>query len=303
MKSGQEQFPSAARLKSILPLWPLLPAAFYLITFLFVVLSYLLYLSFSTASGAFPTLATAGNVFAMNEFRQAFVSTLLFVIVGTPLELVAGLALAMLIYKPFFLRSIVRTLFIIPLAVPGLVTATLLFIIFDSNGGFMNHILMGKYWFFPHVIRHAVDWRGAQWSALSVAMIGKIWRDVPISMLILLGGINAIDPELFDAAKTMGAGLRQRFRYVILPLIIPAISSVLLLRSIEMWKEFIFPYILAGRYHLLGTLIEFLYMEWGGKYEHEAAFVALVLVGCIVVSVAVFMFLVDIVRRMVSDVR
>ena len=63
-----------------------------------------------------------------------------------------------------------------------------------------------------------------------------------------------------------------------LPLLIPSISSVILLRSIEMWKEFIFPFVLAGQYNLFGTLIESLYNNWG--YSHEAAAVALILVAC-----------------------
>ena len=77
---------------------------------------------------------------------------------------------------------------------------------------------------------------------------------MPISMLILLAGLNAIDPELFDAAKTLGAGFRARLWHIILPLLIPSCATVILLRSIEMWKEFIFPFVLAGKYSLLGTL-------------------------------------------------
>jgi ABC-type spermidine/putrescine transport system permease subunit II len=93
----------------------------------------------------------------------------------------------------------------------------------------------------------------------------------------------------------MGAGLWQQLRHVILPLLIPSISAVVLLRSIEMWKEFIFPFVLAGRYHLLGTLIESLYNNWG--YSHEAAIVALILVGCIVIGAAIFMQCMNVVQR------
>jgi ABC-type sugar transport system permease subunit len=126
--------------------------------------------------------------------------------------------------------------------------------------------------------------------------MGKVWRDMPISMLILLAGLNAIDPELFDAARTMGAGLRQRMRHIILPLIMPSMSAVMLLRSIEMWKEFIFPFVLAGRHNLLGTLIESLYNDWG--YSHEAAVVALILVVCIIVSALLLMYTMELFKRL-----
>jgi ABC-type Fe3+ transport system permease subunit len=110
-------------------------------------------------------------------------------------------------------------------------------------------------------------------------------------MLILLAGLSAIDPELFDAAKTMGAGFRARLRYIILPMLIPSCATVLLLRSIEMWKEFIFPFVLAGKYSMFGTLIESLYNDWGAT--HEAAVVALVLVACIIVTAFVFLVVME----------
>lgn len=105
---------------------------------------------------------------------------------------------------------------------------------------------------------------------------------MPISMLILLAGLNNIDPELFDAAKTMGASLKRRIFSIIIPMILPSISAVLLLRSVEMWKEFIFPFVLAGRNRLLGTLIDYYYNSLGNS--HMAAAVAIVMVVCIVIS-------------------
>jgi ABC-type Fe3+ transport system permease subunit len=129
-------------------------------------------------------------------------------------------------------------------------------------------------------------------------MLGKIWRDMPITMLILLSGLNTIDPELFDAAKTMGATMRTRLVKIVVPLIMPSISAVLLLRSVEMWKEFIFPFVLAGRYRLLGTLIDFYYNDVGNS--HKAAAVAMILVGCILVSSFFLFVIMDYVQKVTS---
>ncbi len=289
--------------KKIQDIWPLLPAAIYLLVFLIIVMTYLLMMSFSGSDGSFPSLKPLLTVFSMPEFKNALLNTFLFVLIGTPLELIAGLFLALLIYQSFYLRGVIRSIFIIPVAIPGLVTATLLFILFDTQGGFINHLLMGKYWIFPGVIEKSIDWRGTKVFSLGLSLMGKVWRDMPISMLILLAGLNSIDPQLFDAAKTMGAGIRQRIRYIIIPLIIPSISAVVLLRSIEMWKEFIFPYILAGRYNLLGTLIESLYINWFGKYENEAAIVALILLVCIVGSAIFFIWAIELLQRVLSDIK
>src|SRR5690606_18869415 len=95
-----------------------------------------------------------------------------------------------------------------------------------------------------------------EYTAIGLSIIGKVWRDTPISMLILLAGLQSIDESQYEAAKTMGANGIKRFLYITIPLLIPAISTVLVLRSIEAWKEFIFPYILAPSYPILGTLIE-----------------------------------------------
>ncbi len=283
-------------------IWPLLPAALYLLSFLFVVLIYLIGLSFSAPTsdaGAFPTLQTIAKVVSMPQFRSALVNTTVFVIIGTPLELLVGIVLSLILYRHFIGRNFVRGILVLPLAVPALVTAILLFILFDYPGGHINHLLMGKYPLFPAVLSNPINWRGSEFFALSVSMIGKLWRDMPISMLIILAGLLSIDPELFDAAKTMGGGWATQFRHVVLPLIVPSISAVLLLRSIEMWKEFIFPFVLAGQTDLLGTFIESLYNDWG--YSNEAAVVALVLVGCIIVTTIVLLGITELLRRLVFE--
>ncbi len=288
---------STGILRLLKDVWPLLPAAIYLFGFLLIVISYLVGLSL-TAIGpsgeVFPTFKSYAQVFASHDFRDALVNTLVFMVIGTPLELLIGLVLALIAYRLFFFRTIFKSVLLIPLAIPALVTATLLLIIFDYPGGHANHVLMGHYGF-PAVLSDPINWRGSKLFALGVSMAGKVWRDMPISMLILLAGLISIDPELIEAAKSMGAGLRQRLRFLVLPLIIPSMAAVVLLRSIEMWKEFIFPFVLAGRYSMLGTLIESLYNGWG--YAHQAAVVALVLVGCIVITSGVLFVGVEVVRK------
>jgi len=279
-------------------IWPLLPAAIFLSFFFLLVLIELASLSITKAD-IFPTLEPFKAVLANPEFRDSLINTIVFVAVGTPLELLAGLFAALLVYNAYWGKALVRSLFVIPFAFPGLVIATLLFILFDSQGGFANHFLQGEYWLFPKVLEHDVAWRGNKFLALSVSMLGKVWRDMPISMLIILSGLNSIEPELIDAAKTMGAGFRSRLTKIILPLIFPAITTVLLLRSVEMWKEFIFPYVLAGNYPLLGTLIEKLYGF--GSDPGEAAVVALVLVLCTIFTLVLIIEITGRLKRMIVN--
>ena len=97
----------------------------------------------------------------------------------------------------------------------------------------------------------------------------------------------------------MGANFGVRFRRIILPLIFPAMTTVLLLRSVEMWKEFIFPYVLAGNYPLLGTLIEGLYNS--SRSPDEASLVALILVGCTLVTLVIIVEVMGFLKRTMVD--
>lgn len=277
--------------------WPLFPAILYLVGFQLIVFIYLLTLSFSSTDPAVasPTISSFVTILKDTHFHEALINTLVFTVIGTPLELATGLFVALLLYRTFPFRNCIRSLFLIPLALPALVTAMLMYILFDYPGGHINHLLLGNYFPFPGVISEPIAWRGSAFTAMMLSLVGKVWRDMPISMLILLTGCNTIDPELLDAAKTMGASLRQRFTRIILPLIIPSISAVVLLRSVEMWKEFIFPFILAGRYRFLGTLIDYYYNELGSA--HYAAVVAIVMVACIVMTSLLLYSLLEAVKR------
>lgn len=281
-------------LSKLSEIWPLIPAAIFLSFFFILVLVSLVAISLSYAD-VFPTLEPTKTVLRDPHFKDALINTIVFVAVGTPIELLSGIFAAMLIYNSYWGKAFLRSVFVIPFALPGLVIATLLFILFDSQGGFANHLLQGEYWLFPKVIDHDISWRGSKLLALSVSMAGKVWRDMPISMLIILSGLNAIEPQLIDAAKTMGAGFRTRFTKIILPLIFPAITTVLLLRSVEMWKEFIFPFVLAGNYPLLGTLIEDLYGF--GHEPGEAAVVALILVLCTVLTLVLIIEITGFIKK------
>ncbi|OCA87877.1 hypothetical protein A8F94_08545 [Bacillus sp. FJAT-27225] len=237
----------------------LIPGFLYILAFFLIIVFFILKMSLTTYVGgmaeASPTLENFVNLTNSNEFKDAFSRTFVFVIITTPLQLITGLVTAMIVNRSFKGIGIVRSIFLLPLAIPTIVTTSTLLLLF-AKGGHVTSMLMGEYSWFPQVVNHEVSFLNNETLAMSLSIIGKVWRDTPISMLILLAGLQAIDESQYEAAKTMGANSIQRFMYITIPLLIPAISSVLVLRSIEAWKEFIFPYILAPSYPILGVLIE-----------------------------------------------
>jgi ABC-type sugar transport system permease subunit len=264
-----------------------IPSFLYLFAFLLIVLFYLLKFSFGEG---LPIL----SVFSEIEFRKALLRTFWFMLIGTPLQLFVGIVLALLVYESFKGVGLIRSLFLIPIAIPALVTAVVINLLFSYPFGHINDLFLGKYIFFPKILELPLNFSGSEFLSIGLAMLGKVWRDMPISMLIILAGLQTIEKEGYEAAQIMGANFYQRFKYITLPLLTPVISTVLILRSIENWKEFIFPFIIAPAYPLLGVLIERLYHIQ--QNPHLAGACALWLVLFIGATTFLFTFLTKTVR-------
>ncbi|MDK2919789.1 MAG: hypothetical protein PWQ37_2522 [Candidatus Petromonas sp.] len=262
-------------------IWTLLPGFLYIIAFFVIVAFFLLKLSLTSYNGGMTqeslTIANYLKLIESEEFRTAFVRTFIFVLITTPLQLVTGLIGAILINKKFKFRGVVRSILLLPLAIPTIVTTATLLLLF-SKGGHITSLLMGEYPWFPKITQHEISFLNKESLALGISILGKVWRDTPISMLILLAGLQSISEEQYEAAKTMGSTTIQNFFYITLPLLVPSISSVLVLRSIEAWKEFIFPYILAPSYPVLGVLIEKYYVQMFDPGTASAIGVILIIV-------------------------
>ena len=265
-----------------------IPAFVYLFSFFVIILIFLLKFSLS---GNLPLF----SLFSSPEFKQALWRSFCFMGVGTPLQLAVGLLLALLVQRSFRGVGAVRSLFMIPIAIPALVTAIIIDLIFSYPFGPVNDLLTGRHGFFPQLLEIPVNWSGSEFLSLGLAILGKTWRDMPISMLILLAGLHSIEREQYEAAKTMGANSWQEFKYLTQPLLTPAILTILILRSIENWKEFVFPFVLAPSYPLLGVLIERLYHV--EQNPALAASVALGLVILIALTTLLFTGITRVVRK------
>lgn len=277
------------------------PAVVYLLIFFIIITFYMIKLALTYVvpePDIFPTLQNFNALFN-EEFLNAFVRTAIFVGIATPLQLVAGLSMALLLKRNFKGQGLIRGASMLPIAIPTLVTAIVMLMLFDYPVGVINDLITGKigqftsteipiaweaYDWIPKIAESPINWQGSPVLALFTAILGNVWSRTPIAMLILLAGLNSISEDQYEAANTMGANGWQKFIYITIPCIIPAISSVLILRSIEVWKEFIFPFILAPSYPILGVMIRNAYYD--KQDPGLAATIALVLVVCIGISTA-----------------
>jgi ABC-type sugar transport system permease subunit len=163
---------------------------------------------------------------------QAFRTTLIFVAVTIPLELLVGLGMALVMNEVFHGRGLLRAVVLIPWAVPTVVSSQMWRFIFNDRYGLVNFVLFGG-----DASRYLAP-LADPYLAMVAIMIAEVWKTAPFAGLILLAGLQAIPDDLYDAASIDGATSWQKFRHVTLPLIRPALLLALLFRTIDGLRVF-----------------------------------------------------------------
>ena len=164
---------------------------------------------------------------AAARFREAVAHTLFFTAVSVGLELLLGVALALALNGVFRWRGAVRALALLPWAIPTVVVALLWRFMFDGER-------WGVIWFIDPV---------AAWMPLILA---DVWKSTPFVAILLLAGLQNIDPSLYEAARIDGATAWRQFRYVTLPLLKPALLVALIFRTLDAFRVFDLVYVMTG---------------------------------------------------------
>lgn len=163
---------------------------------------------------------------------QSLKTTLIFVAVTIPLELILGLGIALVMNEAFRGRGLLRAVVLIPWAIPTVVSSQMWRFIFNDRYGLFNFVLFGDDT--SHYLAPLAD----PYFALAAIMAAEIWKTTPFAALILLAGLQTIPDDLYEAAGVDGATVWQKFRYVTVPLITPALLLALLFRTIDALRVF-----------------------------------------------------------------
>ncbi|MGW5446558.1 sugar ABC transporter permease [Streptomyces sp. DASNCL29] len=145
-----------------------------------------------------------------------------------------GLGLAVLLNRRFAGRTLYRSLLILPWAVPAFVSVFAWRLLYNEKNGILNKVLHGGG-------IDAVPWLNDPTMAKVSVIAVNIWLGVPFMLVALLGGLQSIPGELYEAAEMDGASPWQRFRHITLPGLRSVSSTVILLSTI--WTFNMFPVI------------------------------------------------------------
>ena len=203
--------------------WFYLPAVVLMLAFIAYPLCNAIYLSFFYWNGYSVNKEFIGiqNYVAMFKdeiFISSLRNTLIYGFGCTILQQVIGLTLALFLNTKFKGRGIIRTVIYMPAMVSGLVMGYIMYFFFQFNGGVVNDIL-------GFLGLSGYDWLGNGTSAIAVIVFINTWQFVGVSMVIYLAGIQGVSQSYIEAATVDGANAWERFRYIILPLLVPALSS------------------------------------------------------------------------------
>lgn len=132
-----------------------------------------------------------------------------------------------------------RTIFILPILVPGILIGAVWKLMLNYDFGLVNGFI-GVFGF------HPVDWLGTRaWALPSVIMV-DIWHWTPFCFLLLLAGFESLPQDVQEAARVDGAGTWAEMRYVLIPMMMPVIAVTFLFRLVTSLKVFDEIYLLTG---------------------------------------------------------
>ena len=219
------------------------------------------------------------------RFWQSLANTGIFTLVSVTLELVLGLGVAMVLNQSFRGRGLVRTIALLPWALPTALIATTWTWIFNDQFGVWNDLLQKL-----GLIQTGVNWLGDPNWAIWTVIAADVWKTTPFIAILLLAGLQSIPPDLYEAHALDGASPNQSFVQITLPLLLPQIVIAGLFRFAQAFGIFDLVQVMTGggpggatetvSLYIYATIMRYLDFGYGA---------ALVVITFVVLSLAVLL--------------
>ncbi len=223
-------------------------------------------------------------------FWETIGRTVYFTVVSVGLELLLGLAVAQLIHSHPWGWQFMRFSLIIPWAVPTIVNGAMWRWIYSADFGALNGVLMQF-----GLIKHYVSWLSLPDMAMNLVIVADVWHTMPFVALILQAALATLPGELEEAAAVDGANAFQRFWYIRLPQLRPAILVALIVRTVDAFRVFDIVYIITAGGPAFKTItityLTYLYSFAYGKQGTGAALSFLISIFTVIMAFVYIRFL------------
>ncbi|MDJ0773693.1 MAG: sugar ABC transporter permease [Mastigocoleus sp. MO_167.B18] len=187
-------------------------------------------------TGLQPVFAGFDNYVRMagdGRFWNSLWTTSVFTTASVILELVLGLGIALVLNQQFVGRGVMRTVAILPWALPTALIGLAWAWIFNDQFGVANDILLRL-----GFIDTGINWLGEPTLAMVAVIFADVWKTTPFISILLLAGLQSISPDLYEAHSIDGASFWQSFRQITLPLLMPQILIAMLFRFAQAFGIF-----------------------------------------------------------------
>jgi ABC-type sugar transport system permease subunit len=178
-------------------------------------------------------------VIGSTDFQEAVWVTLVIVAPALALEMTLGLAGALWLRKPTRSRKATRAVMLVPYLLVPVVIGNFFRMFFSAQFGQLNY-LMALLGMEPQA--WLTNPQTVQWAVV----VMEVWHTTPFVVLLCLAGLAGVSREMIEAAMVDGANVVQRFRYVLLPELLPILGAVLVLRGMDAIQLFDEVYVLTG---------------------------------------------------------
>ena len=241
--------------------------------------------TFASHTDVFVGLGNFKMLIADPTFRKIFRNTLVFTFGCLFFQFTIGFIFALFFSQKFSLAGPIRGLVLVAYMMHMSVTALHGKNMFDVSSGVFNDLLMKM-----HLIKSPVEWLLSGGTAMAAVIFMNCWVGIPFNMLLLTSGLTGISQDIYESAEVDGASKFQKFIYITLPLVKPAITAVLMLGFIYTFKAFDLQFVMTsgGPLNATDVLGTYSYQLSFTQYEFSKGSASAIILFCCLFIVGLF---------------
>lgn len=217
--------------------WMMLPALLLLASLSLFPFFFIIWMSFNEVSPIgglsfdFAGLANWTELFADPDIRSSWVTSLIYFASALGLEVVLGVAIALLVHELVWGKNLIISLLIMPVFMAPVIVGLVSRFLVNSTFGLYDWVLNVTGIFSGNIL-------GSGTAALIAVILMDVWEWTPLITLIVLAGLASLPHDVIEAARVDGANYWQRLRYVVAPMISGVVVVALLIRSMDLIRYF-----------------------------------------------------------------